>query len=147
MAENTPRASQGSSLCGYHENWVSWHAEATPACLQSAVQVVLVKHMASWCELVLIFSLNALHRCPLGLVNICLQLILISRAKVKDFSSWKMRCLVCSKQQIVRTGLLSFKCYWQIFQQAKRQSRVVRRCLHAAPEGQKSLDNMDPAGE
>lgn len=39
----------------------------------------------------------------------CLQLIFISRAKVKDFSSWKMRRLVYSKQQIVKTGLLSFK--------------------------------------
>lgn len=41
---------------------------------------------------------ECLHRCPLGLANMCLQLMFISRAEVKHFSSWKRRCLVCSLQ-------------------------------------------------
>lgn len=54
----------------------------------------------------------------------CLQLIFISRAKVKDFSSWKMRCLVYSKQQIVRTGLLSFKLLLANFPTGKEAARA-----------------------
>lgn len=57
MAENTPRDSQG--CVANMKTGCPGTLRPPPACLQSALHVMLVKHMAAWCELVLIFFLNA----------------------------------------------------------------------------------------
>lgn len=50
---------QGTGCFGLDGSWVPGTPSPPPACLQPAVQVMLVMHMTLWCELGLIFSLSA----------------------------------------------------------------------------------------